>query len=112
MRTRAKVAIGGALIGLSMVTATALPLAAHESSSAGGTPTVDQDTMKQTTTPESGDAEMAKTKDQMMDQCLAMMEMMSSMMGMMGGADMPDMEGMEGMQGVEDMPSVSATPGA
>lgn len=104
MRNRITKFIGAALVGLTVLTATAGPLSAQEpDAAADGTPMADQGAMMQ-----GADTEMAGKMEQMMDQCLAMMEMMSSMMGMMGG----DMSGMEGMEGMDDMPAVSATPSA
>ncbi|MBA2598811.1 MAG: hypothetical protein H0V00_19490 [Chloroflexia bacterium] len=99
MRNRITKYIGAALLGLTLLTATTGPLSAQEPDAAAeGTPMAEQGAMMQ------GDPEMAGKMEEMMDQCLAMMEMMNSMMGMMGG------EGMEGMEGAEDMPSRSATP--
>ena len=105
MRNRVTKFIGAALLGLTLLTATTGPLSAQvPDAAAEGTPMAEQGAMMQ------GDPEMAGKMEEMMDQCLAMMEMMSSMMGMMGGEDMEGMQGMEGMEGAEDMPSMSATP--
>ncbi len=106
MKTGVMVAIGGALIGLAMLSATATPLIAQESASSQGTPAASHETMMQGEPGETGDAQMAEKMEQMMDECLAMMKMMTSMMGMMGGEDM------QGMEGMDEMPAVSATPGA
>lgn len=95
MFTSAKLAIGGTLIGMALMTATAAPSLAQEPA-AEATPSGQAAMMPGA---ETGEAQMAE----MMDQCLAMMEMMSMMMGMMGG----DMSGMEGMEG---MPAAAATP--
>ena len=93
MRNRVTVVIGGALVGLALLTATAGLLSAQEpDAAAAGTPMADHGAMMP-----GADTEKM---EQMMDQCLAMMEMMSMMMGMMGG----DMSGMEGM------PAAASTP--
>lgn len=101
MSTRVRTFIGGALVGLAVLTATAGPLSAQEPDAAAeGTPMVDQGAMMPGGMAETGDGEMAGQMEQMMDQCLAMMEMMSMMMDMMGGD----------MSGMEDMPAAEATP--
>ena len=103
MITRAKLAIGGTLAGIALLTATVAPLPAQDTPAAGGTPAAGETGMMQGADAVISDAEMTE----MMEQCLAMMKMMSMMMGMMGG---DDMAGMEGMEGMEDMAGMAATP--
>jgi hypothetical protein len=86
----------------------------HLTAAAEGTSTADHAVVQDMATPEASDVDMTQKMEQMIDECLTMMKNMNAMMGMMGG-DMSGMmsgEGMQGMEGMDEMPQVSATPGA
>jgi hypothetical protein len=108
MKTRRTAVIGGILIGMATLATSGLVGGPWATAAAGGVPMVDQGVVHYMATPESDHAQMTEKMEQMIDECLTMMKNMNAMMGMMGG----DMSGMRGGEGMDEMPQVSATPGA
>lgn len=108
MTMRAKVLIGGILIGLAVLASSTGVLVAQEPTAMpGSTAMAGQMDMTDGATPGADDAEMAAQMERMMEQCASMMEMMTMMMGMMGGdmSGMMDGEDMSGMGGADATPS-------
>lgn len=104
VRDHPRVALAGALAGLALLALTAGPLFAQEAPTPGPTGPVTHEQMEQMMdamhgagTSQRMHEAMGPQAEQMMDQCVAMMNMMMGSPGMMGapagqpGVQMPDM---------------------
>lgn len=121
MMTRGKTAFAGALVGLGLLAATAIPAFAQQTPPAmpggqqPGTPPMTHEQMDQMMDAMGGAGTAQRMHEQMgggdaqqgeqlMEQCVQMMSMMQQMQGMMGAGGMQGMGGMNmpGMGGMMD----------